>query len=161
MEVKDIIQYKEGRKVEEGFISVLKEFDPTVLLLAFCWSERSELQDILRSAGIYAAMVLSEDLKEVTQDRYVKLDPCQKKVIEEMASRRWRNVFLWGTNGTGKTLMLCEGVKMKMSRCKQDGREVRVFVTTYEDKAAELLKDLKRKYLPNLGTGRDAGGGIP
>ena len=39
MEVKDISQHKDGRKVEEGFISVLKEFDPTVLtvlLLAFC-----------------------------------------------------------------------------------------------------------------------------
>ena len=150
--VMDISKHKEGRKVEEEFITVLKEFDPSVLLLGFCWSERSELQDILRSAGIYAAMILSEDLKEVTQDRYVKLDPCQKEVIEEMASKRWRNVFLWGTNGTGKTLMLCEGVKMKISRCKQEGtqgRELRVFVTTYRP-TAELLRDLERKYLPGI-----------
>ena len=90
IEVMDISKHKEGRKVEEEFITVLKQFDPTVLLLGFCWSERSELQDILRSAGIYAAMILSEDLKEVTQDRYVKLDPCQKEVIEEMVSKRWR-----------------------------------------------------------------------
>ena len=149
MEVKDISKHKDGRKVDEEFITVLKEFDPTVLLLGFCWSEKSELQDMLRFAGIYAAMILSEDMKEVTQDRYVMLDPGQKEVIKEMASKRWRNVFLWGTNGTGKSLMLCEGVKIKLSRGKREGRDIRVFVTTY-DYNRELLRDLERKYLPGI-----------
>ena len=95
----------DGLEVDEEIITVLKEFEPTVLLLAYCWSERSELQDILRSAGTYTAMILREELAEVTQSRHVWLDPGQKEVIEEMASKRWRNVFMWGTNGTGKTLM--------------------------------------------------------
>ena len=149
MKVEDIGKHKDGREVDEEFIRVLKEFGPTVLLLAYCWSERSELQDILRSAGVYTAMIFQEELAEVTQSRNVKLDPCQTDLIEEMASRRWRNLFLWGTSGTGKTLMLAEGVKMKRSRCKQEGQEVRVFVTTYED-SEELLRDLERKYLPGI-----------
>ena len=41
------------------------------------------------------------------------------------------NVFLWGSHGTGKTLLAMEAVKMKVGHYVTQGRRVRVIVTQY------------------------------
>ena len=41
------------------------------------------------------------------------------------------NVFLYGSSGTGKTLLSSEAVKIKLSQFKQDNKPVRVIVTSY------------------------------
>ena len=43
---------------EKKFVEAVESFKPTVLILAFCWSRKSELNDLLRSAGIYSTLIL-------------------------------------------------------------------------------------------------------
>ena len=43
---------------EKKFVEAVESFKPTVLILAFCWSRKFELNDLLRSAGIYSTLIL-------------------------------------------------------------------------------------------------------
>ena len=116
---------------EDKFVEAVKEFKPTVLVLAFCWSHKSELNDLLRAAGVYSTLVLREDLAQITESRHVHLDEGQEELIRRIAEEEPKNVFLWGSSGTGKTLMLCEALKIKISQLRRSGKkDVRVFVTT-------------------------------
>ena len=116
---------------ENKFVEEVKIFKPTVLVLAFPWSHKSELNDLLRAAGIYSTLILREDLAQITESRHVHLDEGQEELIRRIAEEEPKNVFLWGSSGTGKTLMLCEALKIKISQLRRRGKkDVRVFVTT-------------------------------
>ena len=125
--VKDVGSHRNRSELNsEKLVLAVKEFQPTVILLAFCWSHKSELNDLLRAAGIYSTLVLREDLAQITESRHVHLDESQKKLIEKVAQEKPGGVFLWGTSGSGKTLLLAEALKMKMSQLKREGKQVRV-----------------------------------
>ena len=55
---------------EEKFIEAVKLHRPTILVLAFCQTLKSELNDILRRAGIYATLVLAKDRELNNEGRY-------------------------------------------------------------------------------------------
>merc|ERR1719367_1456455 len=135
---------------EEKFVEAVKKFKPTVLVLAFCWSHKSELNDLLRAAGIYSTIVLREELAQITESRQVHLDEDQRNLIQRIAEEKPKNVFLWGTSGSGKTLMLAEALKMKISQLRREGKQdVRVIVAAMFARDA-LMKDLQEKYLPDI-----------
>ena len=126
---------------EDKFVEAVKEFKPTVLVLAFCWSHKSELNDLLRAAGVYSTLVLREDLAQITESRHVHLDEGQEELIRRIAKEEPKNVFLWGSSGTGKTLMLCEALKIKISQLRRRGKkDVRVFVTAMGGEEILLIK---------------------
>ena len=56
---------------------------------------------------------------------------------------------MWGSAGTGKTLILMEALKIKMSKLLSLGRRVRILATTYDDDT-ELHKKFVEKYLVNM-----------
>ena len=57
--VKDVGSHRNRSELDsEAFVSAVREFQPTMLLLAFCWSHKSELNDLLRAAGIYSTLIL-------------------------------------------------------------------------------------------------------
>ena len=55
-------------------------------------------------------------------------------------------LFVWGSAGTGKTLILMEALKIKLSKLLSSDRKVRVLATTFSDNT-ELRKSFKDKYL--------------
>ena len=60
-------------------------------------------------------------------------------------------MFLTGSAGTGKTLMLSEALKIKLSRLKSRGTDVKIFVTAYYTTYnAELLDKYREHYLVNI-----------
>ena len=65
-----------------------------------------------RSAGIYSVLIMSKDQANITEGKYVVLDPAQKMVIEKVAENQPKNVFLWGSSGCRfmKTRSLCRTV---------------------------------------------------
>merc|ERR1719367_2648164 len=135
---------------EEKFVEAVKKFKPTVLVLAFCWSHKSELNNLLREAGIYSTLILREELAQITESRHVHLDEDQKNLIQRIAEEKPKNVFLWGTSGSGKTLMLAEALKMKISKLRREGKQdVRVIVAAMFGRDA-LMKDIQEKYLPDI-----------
>ena len=58
---------------------------------------------------------------------------------------------MYGSAGTGKTLILCEALKIKLSQLLSQGRRVRILATgCADDITTELLKNFRSKYLVNM-----------
>ena len=58
---------------------------------------------------------------------------------------------MYGSAGTGKTLILCEALKIKLSQLQSQGRRVRILATGfYDDLTTELLNNFRTKYLVNM-----------
>ena len=58
---------------------------------------------------------------------------------------------MFGSAGTGKTLILTETLKIKLSKLLSLGRRVRILVTAFYDlNTTELLKNFTSKYLVNM-----------
>ena len=53
---------------------------------------------------------------------------------------------MWGSAGTGKTLILMEALKIKLSKLLRRGRRVRILATTFR----EVYIELEKKYDGNL-----------
>ena len=63
---------------------------------------------------------------------------------------RPKNVFLWGSSGTGKTLLLVEILKMYLAHFKLKNVKTKVLLVVYHTAVSDeciLIKDLKAKYL--------------
>ena len=60
-------------------------------------------------------------------------------------------MFLYGSSGTGKTLLSSEAVKIKLSQFKQENKPVRVIVTSYYYRDEKiLLENFRTQYFPNM-----------
>ena len=58
---------------------------------------------------------------------------------------------MYGSAGTGKTLILCEALKIKLSQLLSQGRRVRILATGFsDDETTELLNNFRTKYLVNM-----------
>ena len=137
----------------ERLISSIRERNPTIVILAFCWSRLSELNDVLRAAGIYPEMILNEDLVTITKGRSLSLDPTQRRIIHQVSQENPKNVFFYGQPGTGKTVLAAQVINMKVSHytrqlCKKYTMEecktkIKVIVCTYTSTCVPLTDDLQ------------------
>ena len=59
-------------------------------------------------------------------------------------------IFLTGSAGTGKTLMLSEALKIKLSKLKYRGANIKIFVTTYGLNDTMLLDKYREFYFVNI-----------
>ena len=85
---------------------------------------------------------MSEDRATITNGQYYYLDEIQKEIITTIAkdheqtenpkNLKTKNLFLWGSRGTGKTLVLTEALSMKVSYYRKKKVNLNVFVTTYD-----------------------------
>ena len=62
----------------------VKKDAPYVFILATCHSYINEVNNILRSYGLYAALRISEDRGELTNGRIFQLDEDQKHVLRKI-----------------------------------------------------------------------------
>ena len=133
---------------------------PMVLILASCWSHEGDLSNILRSAGLYSALRLTEDKAELTDEKSFMLDNTQTQIMETVVvdhsnntpgSLSARNILLFGSHGTGKTILLTEILLMRMAFYKQFGnvKVHKIIVSCFNSIADDyiLLKDLKERYV--------------
>ena len=138
---------------EEKLICAIKKHNPTILSLAFCYTNVSDLNDVLRSAGIYTTMIMSQDRGNITEGRCVTLDRYQRQFIKGIVDDQPKHIFLWGSSGTGKTLLLAQALSIKLSHYKKQGVKLNVMVTNYfsiNESGGQLMKDFKERYLPHL-----------
>ena len=132
---------------------------PLVLILASCWSHKGEISDILRSCGVYSAIRMVEDRGEVTLGQFFRLDSNQTDIFTIVAADhnrhdpnqlRSKNVFLYGSHGTGKTILLSEIFMMRLAYYKLQKivlcKKICVSFTAYSDDY-QLLKDIKEKHI--------------
>ena len=79
------------------------------------------------------------------------LDPVQKRIVEQFAEEQFKNVLLWGSSGTGKTLLLSQLLSMKVSHFKNMGVKLNVIVCPFAlSPTGLLLRKLRESYLVHL-----------
>ena len=79
-----------------------------MISLSFCYTDRNELNTILRSEGLYADLIIARDHSDaagVNKGKLIKFDPVQKKVIDAYKLKMPKTVILMGHFSTGKTLI--------------------------------------------------------
>ena len=59
-------------------------------------------------------------------------------------------LFLWGSSGTGKTVLSLETLKIKISHFKSQNKTVKVIVTQFWPTDTLLLENIRQKYLINI-----------
>ena len=150
--VQNVGSYMDKNKLNESkFVDAVKNHNPTLITLAFCFTNVSILNDILRASGIYTFMILSKDRADITEGRCVELDSTQKDIIKQVVKNPLQNIFLWGSSGTGKTIILTEILKVKISHYVQKNKKLNVFVTSYmATSESQWIQDFKEKYLAYL-----------
>ena len=132
---------------------------PVVLFMASDWSHSSEISHILRSCGVYSTIRLLQDQGKLTEGRFFKLDPNQTHILSTVASDhnqndpnhlRSKNVFLYGSHGTGKTILLSEIFMMRLAYYNVHNinlcKKIFVSFTAYSEDY-QLLKDIKEKQI--------------
>ena len=137
-------------KNEEKLIEDIEKFDPKVLALAWCYSMKSDVSLALRQKGILARMVIENDMREICNDPNAKLDHKQAEIIEKLANEKPQNVLLWGSSGTGKTILLTQALGIKASYFKIQNKEMRIIVSSFgvdSIQPKKLMAELQHKYL--------------
>ena len=98
-------------------------------------------------------MVIEHDLRKICKNPNAKLDDGQAKIIEKVANENPQNVILWGSSGTGKTILLTQALGIKASHFKRQNIEMRIIVSSFgclEAQPKKLMEDMESKYLPQL-----------
>ena len=73
-------------KLQNEFERILASETPVVLVLASCWSFRSMISNILRSTGLYSALIASEDRGNITAGKLFKLNNEQQDLLKEITN---------------------------------------------------------------------------
>ena len=82
--------------LKNEFARILDLKQPIVLILASCWSHRSQIADILRSTGIFTVMNVLEERGNITNGKMFLLDQEQKKFFTNIADLVIKDVILMG-----------------------------------------------------------------
>ena len=82
--------------LKNEFERILDLKQPIVLILASCWSHRSQIADILRSTGIFTVMNVLEERGNITNGKMFLLDQEQKKFFTNIADLVIKDVILMG-----------------------------------------------------------------
>ena len=74
------VQYK-IRKIS---IYNFSQFNPALMILAFCYSINSDLSFLLRSRGVFGLMLVRHDLRLITGKSDAKLNPVQIELVNQL-----------------------------------------------------------------------------
>ena len=114
IEMVDVGDHKDSTKLDEqALIDAISKIEHTILFLAFCYTDRSRLNELLRSAGLYSILILTNDTIDTTDENCVILDKKQKEAIQTVANDQPKNIVIRGSSGSGKTLLASQFVMMK------------------------------------------------
>ena len=131
----------------------LRKFDPTVAIHAYCWSDHSILNWVLQSRGINAELNVRWDLAIITNGRYITMDQIQKDVLVEVVNERPGVVFLWGSSGTGKTLVAVQATLTLAAHYEIENQPWQLFICVPSGEM-QLNEEMKDNYFSSVG-GRD------
>lgn len=142
----------DGTVDESAITTKLDAFGAHVILFSICFSQVSKLKSILEKSGLLPGLRLERELVIATRGRVLSLDESQRRFIELIAdpSNKGKSVVIHGPEGSGKTLLGTEAVKVmihqhydEMKLTPDEGKkQIRViFAACFKGKeGVELLK---------------------
>ena len=118
-------------KLEELIDSRRKK--PNIILIASCFSEYGDFKEFLQESGLCSVVLLKNERGNITKGNCFQLDGAQGNIIRLFMEDHWqagslgdlelRHLFLSGSFGTGKTLVLTEVCWMRIYFCLRLIRE--------------------------------------
>ena len=151
--------YNDTKQLNHELITVrVKEVNPGLVLISICFSEKLDLRFALEVHGIFPKMRLTRSLSLATNGKQIELDSTQTKLLYTLAKPEniKKTIVLHGPEGSGKTLLALEAIKMKLSHYirkqnlqKVEDREpIKVIVCgsyTGNDRVPALMKQLREE----------------
>ena len=145
--------FNDSQELKE-FEDELSKFDPTVVVHAYCWSDNSIFNWVLLSRGIYAELNIRWDLSLITNGRCITMDQTQKDILLEVVKERPGVVFLWGSSGTGKTLVAVQAALTLAAHYEIKRQPWQLFICGGARNETQLNEEMKENYFSSV-SGRD------
>ena len=102
---------------EPKLVNEVQAFNPHLVVISICYSQVSKVKVILERPGVFAMIRLRRNLVASTNGKVIDLDEKQVNLIYEVANpnNTSKNVVIQGPEGSGKTLLGIEIVKVLVS----------------------------------------------
>ena len=151
---------KSQNTLKTEFFRLLALNKPAVLILASCFSHLSEISDILCSAGLYSAIRMIEGKAYITSGRSFRLDDTQMEVLKTIVFDHYKypppwslnaqNILLFGSHGTGKTILLTEILLMRLGFYRKCNVPINKIIISCFNSLSDnyiLLRNLKDAFM--------------
>ena len=65
---------------------IFPQFNPAIIILAYCFSANSDVSMLLRRCGLFSIMVISHDLKMLTKNPKAELNEIQRDLLQQIGN---------------------------------------------------------------------------
>ena len=93
------------------FVADVKKFNPTVLVIGWCWSSQGDAALALRGEAVFSRMILQHDIRAISGVETAELSDQQKEIVQKMIENVVHLLCLSGYSGSGKTYIAGEYLK--------------------------------------------------
>ena len=134
---------------------ILKDKHPHVILLGFCYSNKSVLVSMMMELGVLPVVAAKMERGMISNGTCHKVAKNQRKPLKvvkddhiehknSLENAKSKNVFLWGSTGTGKTEILKLILRMRIAFHKRihqkNSCKINVIIGAYRTDAKNLMK---------------------
>ena len=140
----------------DALVEHLRQYDPTFLIINWCFASNGDLALALRARGFYSKMLLNYEMRILLKNKDVQLRDDQVEVMRQSIKDHIKHVVFSGPSGCGKTFIAAEVTKTKVARKtenKENKEEVEVKVMVLVNGSKEpnrLLEKLKEDYFQGM-----------
>ena len=137
---------------------MLESQHPYIVILAYCYSNKSELLDMLIQSGVVAVQNAKMERARITEGECFLLDTHQQCIFakvnndhmkDTLINCQCKNLFLYGSHGTGKTVINKIVLRMRISyylKRLEANQILNVIIGVYHSNADTLLEELKIEF---------------
>ena len=135
--------------------------DPYVVILAFCYTSKSILRAMMMEMGYLAILSTKAERSLLSGGTCHKVAECQQTPLKKvrldqtltkdnLKTAESKNMFLYGSTGTGKTEILKHVVRMRTEFYKRIYKEdpcmINVIIAVYRADAVQLMEQFKEEF---------------
>ena len=135
--------------------------DPYVVILAFCYTRKSILRAMMMEMGYLAILSSKAERSLLSGGTCHKVAECQQTPLKKvrldqtltkdnLKTAESKNMFLYGSTGTGKTEILKHVVRMRTEFYKRIYKEdpcmINVIIAVYRKDAVQLMEQFKEDF---------------
>ena len=141
--------------------NIMGSEDPYVVILAFCYTSKSILRAMMMEMGYLAILSTKAERSLLSGGTCHKVTECQQTPLKKvrldqtltkdnLKTAESKNMFLYGSTGTGKTEILKHVVRMRTEFYKRIYKEdpcmINVIIAVYRVDAVQLMAQFKEDF---------------
>ena len=132
-----VLNIKHFHNNKKEFLMYVKEYNPTAVVIDWCYSKDGDVANVLCTSGVLSEMWLSAERNLIVgvNEQWIKLGKEQKQLLDQVSrgiqNDNLKHVILWGIHGTGKTVLGAEIAKMFMAKIRNSGLKYNLYIIQY------------------------------